>query len=334
MTASNRHGLMLGRRRFIAIAAAIAGSGVLPRLSAAHEARTFSWRGVALGAEATLTLQHYDEAEAKSAIDACLAEVARLEAIFSLHRPDSALVRLNREGALLEAPADLRILLSEAIALAARTDGAFDPTVQPLWALYALHFSSGKSDAKRPSQTAIKEALGRVGWRRVALDAGGIKLLGSGMSLTLNGIAQGYITDKVGELLRARGFRHVLVNMGEQLALGPKWDGSAWQVGIQDPHDPNGLIGRLSLDGGAVATSGRYCCNSELPGLSSHILDPRTGEPASRFASVSVLAERATCADGLSTVLSLLPVGMWQSLLGTTSRAYAVEAGSHTGYWV
>ena len=87
------------RRRFITIAAAVTGASLLPRVAPAFPPQTVTWRGIALGAPAMLMLQHPNEGEAKNAISACLAEIARLEAIFSLHRPDSALVRLNTSWA-------------------------------------------------------------------------------------------------------------------------------------------------------------------------------------------------------------------------------------------
>ena len=334
MTQLERPTARIGRRRFISIAAAAAGAGFLPRLLAAKDVPTFTWRGVALGAEATLTLQHSDEAEAKAAIEACLAEVARLEAIFSLHRPESALARLNRDGRLEDAPGDLRILLAKAIAIAAQTGGAFDPTVQPLWSLYARHFSSNGAAPEGPSRREIETTLPRIGWKKLAINDGEIRLGEDGMAITLNGVAQGYITDKVGELLRSRGFAHVLVNMGEQLALGPKQDGSAWQIGIQDPVERGSIVERFALEGGAVATSGGYGCSFDGAGRLSHILDPRTGEPSLLVASVTVVATNATHADALSTALTLVPISDWRSLLGTSARAYFIENGARTGRWV
>ena len=328
----------LGRRRFISIAAAAAGAGFLPRPAAAREIQTFSWSGIALGAEATLVSQHFDERASKTAIEACIAEVARLEKIFSLHRPDSALVRLNRAGCLDDAPADLRILLAEALALSSRTNGAFDPTVQPLWRLYAEHFAAPGADPDGPAFERVAVARSLADWRKVDIEGARVRLLEPGMALTLNGIAQGYITDKIGELLRARGFKHVLVNMGEELALGPKWDGDAWRVGISDPNAPPNVSGRIieivPLACGAVATSGGYGCRFDEAGRFTHSLDPRTGSPAQTWSSVTVIADRATLADGLSTALVVAPVSATQSLLGATARAYAMPFGGGPCRWM
>lgn len=320
----------ISRRRFIAITAALGAASALPRGVAARELQTYTWKGIALGAEASLTLQHPEEAIAKEAIEACLAEVARLEAIFSLFRTDSALVRLNAAGRLDDAPLDLRILLAEALSLAERSGGAFDPTIQPLWALYAEHFAS-RAATDGPEKRDIDLALRLVDWRSVAIEKGSVRFLKPGMSLTLNGMAQGYITDKVGDLLRNRGFEHVLVNMGEQLTLGPKWDGAAWTVGIADPALPERVIESIALVDGAMATSGGYGCRFDAAGRFTHILDPRTGAVADQLTSLTILADRATAADGLSTALSVAPNS--PSLLAEARGAFAVRQGEATGQW-
>ncbi|MFQ5467170.1 MAG: FAD:protein FMN transferase, partial [Kiloniellaceae bacterium] len=103
--------------------------------------RVYRWRGIALGAPATIAIHHRDEAEARRLIALSRAEIARLEAVFSLYLPSSALARLNGDGRLDAPPLDLVTLLGAVRAWSARTGGAFDATVQPLWHLYAAHFS-------------------------------------------------------------------------------------------------------------------------------------------------------------------------------------------------
>ena len=321
------------RRRFITIAAAVTGASLLPRVAPAFPPQTVTWRGIALGAPAMLMLQHPNEGEAKNAISACLAEVARLEAIFSLHRPDSALMRLNANGRLDDVPVDLHILLAEAISLATQTDGAFDPTIQPLWQVHAQHLHRASAAPEGPYARDLEKARALVGWRDVHTDDGAIRLGKPGMALTLNGIAQGYITDKVGDILRARGFEHVLVDMGEQLAVGPKWDGTAWRIGIRDPEDQERIVQTLPLTSGAVATSSNYTTGTNVGSRFAHILDPRTGQPAEQWASVTVVSDRATLSDGLSTALTLLPLDRWPALMGTAVRAYAKAPGAHEGFW-
>jgi len=333
MTARRASRPGLTRRRFVSVLAAASVAPLVSHRGVAH-VRTFEWSGVALGAHARLSLQHPDEEAAKSAIAACLSEVARLEAIFSLHRQDSALARLNACGRLDAAPADLRLLLAEALALAERSGGAFDPTVQPLWTLYAQYFSNPGAAPEGPPRDAIDRAVALVGWRKVEIDGATIRLCEPGMGVTLNGIAQGYITDRVGDLLRTRGFRHVLVDMGEQLALGPKWDGAAWRVGIANPTAPDRTLFELPLGNGAIATSSGYGYRFDPASRFTHILEPNTGLPARQWASVTVVTDLAATADGLSTALTVVPAERAQAVIPPNARAYLIPAGSQSGYWI
>lgn len=334
MTAQGGSHHPLTRRRFVSVLAAAGVTPLLPYRSFARPLPTFNWEGVALGAHAQLSLQHPDEGAAKSAIAACLEEVSRLEAIFSLYRSDSALQRLNACGSLEAAPIELRVLLTEALTLAEKSDGAFDPTIQPLWALYANHFASLGADPDGPRRDAIERAKALVDWRKIEIDGATIRLREPGMAVTLNGIAQGYITDRISDLLRARGFRHVLINMGEQFAIGPKWDGEAWRVGIADPAAPGTPLIEVPLSRGAVATSGGYGYRFDPAGRFTHILEPKTGAPARRWASVTVLADRAATADGLSTALTVVPAERASALLPQGVRAYLIASGAERGRWL
>lgn len=325
---------LISRRRFISIFAAAGALSLLPPGVGRAQPKTVTWEGVALGAQAKLSLQHSDEALARDAIAASVAEVARLESIFSLHQADSALARLNKEGRLGESPVELRELLVQSFALSRSSLGAFDPTIQPLWRLYFDHFANAAASPDGPSREAIADRLRLIDWRKIEIEGASVSFVSPGMAITLNGIAQGYITDRIGALLRERGFEHVLVDMGEELALGPKWDGSSWIIGIKDPHKPSAILSELPLTRGAVATSGGYGYQFDRAGSFTHILDPKTGQPARRWASVTVIANSAALADGLSTALSVVETEMIPMVLGEKGRAYFVPFGAEDAYWL
>ncbi|MCG8505265.1 MAG: FAD:protein FMN transferase [Sphingomonadales bacterium] len=283
------------RRRLLQITAAVgcaALAGVGPVRS-----RPVTWYGRALGADARIALHYPDEAAAGRLIDAALDEVTRLERIFSLYRPDSALARLNRQGALDAPPPELVQLMAEATRFSRLTDGAFDITVQPLWALYADHFAAPDADPAGPSEEAIAGALAKVDYRAVEIDSTRIAFAGPGMAVTLNGIAQGFITDRVSDLLKDAGLTHVLVNLGEIRALGPKPDGAPWRVGLPDGRT-------LGIERRAVATSAGSGTVFDSQGRHHHIFDPTRGHSAGGFAHVTVAAPTATEADALSTGLA------------------------------
>ena len=235
------------------------------------------------------------------ALAACVAEIARLEAIFSLYRADSAVCRLNAEGALDAPPLELVELLSRCAAFSERTGGAFDVTVQPLFRRYAEHFARPGAD---PAGPAVEDVLALVGWRGVEAGPERVAFARPGMAITLNGIAQGYVTDRVAELLRARGMTDVLVDLGELRALGRHPDGRPWRTGLA------GRTETLELGGGlpALAVSSGAGSPFEPTARLNHLLDPATGRCADPQRLVAVLAPDATTADALATALAVLPV--------------------------
>lgn len=316
---------MLTRRRFLAIGAAAAGLSLLPhRLLRAEGVPVRVWRGVALGADASLTIAHPDPAEADRLIALSLEEVARLERVFSLYRPDSALRRLNRDGWLDAPPADLVRLLSEAAAFGRGTGGAFDPTVQPLWQLYAGHFERDNTDPAGPPKNAVRAARALVDVHALQVEPGRVAFASKGMAVTLNGIAQGYITDRVTERLKAEGMGNVLVDMGELRALGHHPSGRPWTVGLADPTNPDRSTATVELTDGAMATSGGYGTRFDAAGRFTHLFDPASGACAAHWLAVTVQAADATTADALSTALSVVPADRAAAILaaypGVTAR--------------
>lgn len=304
-----------GRRRFIRILAAAPGMALLPRawaaampgVAAADPAEHLHvWRGAALGADAMIQLHHPDATAAKRLIRQALAEVARLERVFSLYEAQSSLCGLNRDGRLDDPPLELVELLGQSEQFSRMTAGAFDATVQPLWDLYAAHFVNPHADPAGPAHAAIAATLTRVGHEAVLVDADRIRFSREGMAITLNGIAQGYITDRVVDLLRHQGIDRSLVDMGEIRAIGGRPLGGPWIVGLEDPAAPGRVAQQITLDNRAVSTSGGYGTPLDPAERFNHIFDPKTGGTSWRYRSVSVVAETAATADALSTAFSLM----------------------------
>ncbi len=276
------------------------------RLQGAQGAEPLRWQGMAMGAPASLVLHHTDAQQAQAALAAMRAELARLEAMFSMYRADSHLSRLNQAGRLAGAPDEFTTLLQAALDMAAKSQGVFDPTVQPLWQLYFDHYVvRGASQA--PAPAALSRALSTVGWRDVHVQGTQVALARPGMALTLNGIAQGFITDRCTEVLRAHGFDRMLVDMGEPRALAAKPDGTAWRIGLADPREPGRALHTVQVVDRAVATSGGYGTQLDAAGQVTHLVNARNGRTAPVAESVTVIAASAALADALSTALALLP---------------------------
>lgn len=296
--------VQITRRRLITVAAAAAGLPLILKAGGA-QARMITWEGTTLGAPSSIKLVASNEAKARTAIDAALAELERLENVFSVYRADSAISTLNREGSLKDAPADFVALLSKSLELARVSGGAYDPTVQPVWQTYFRHFTGANPAAEGPSQRELDAALALVGWQNVDISGRTVSFARPGMALTLNSGAQGYITDKVAEVLRSHGFDRMLVDMGEPRALSTKPDGSAWRIGIANPADPSRAVTEIDVVDKAISTSGGYGTLFDDAGRFTHLIDPRTGRTAPALLGVSVVADTATRADGLSTALLL-----------------------------
>ncbi|NPV21632.1 FAD:protein FMN transferase [Bradyrhizobium aeschynomenes] len=297
----------LSRRRFIQISAAVAGlsSAPLATPSATADTGLVEWRGILLGAVATIKLHHPDRHEAERLVALSLTEARRLERLFSLYLTDSALVSLNRTGVLLDPAPELVDILTRSKRYAELTGGRFDPTVQPLWTLYADHFSRPDADPTGPPQQAVRDALARVGYGKLSISHDRI-VMPRGTALTLNGIAQGYVTDRIVDLLRSRGVQQSLVDMGEARAIGPRPDGQPWDVAIEDPEHPGRTAATLPIVDRAVSTSGTYGFRFDPQGRFNHLFDPHNGGCAQRYRSVTTVAENATAADALSTAFSLM----------------------------
>lgn len=287
------------RRRMIMISAAFA---VLPAMARAATQTSRLWTGQALGARASIRINHPDGEAIAARV---MAEIDRLEDILSLYRPDSALARLNRQGHLVEPPFELLECLSLAGALNRASDGRFDPTVQPLWSLWAEAAARGE----RPNAQAIAAVDTLVGWQKIKMDAARIDLK-PGMALTLNGIGQGYVADRVAAILQAEGLTDILIDTGELRALGGRPEGGDWPVRLETGHG-------LGLRQRALATSAPLGTTFDASGQNGHILDPVTGMPVPPiWRAVSISASSAAVADGLSTAACLMSdVGKVELLL-------------------
>lgn len=318
---------VMSRRRFIAFVAAAAGLPLLLK-AGGSQARPVRWDGTALGAPASIQLYHADEALARAAISAGLEELRRLEAIFSVYRPDSSISKLNREGVLENAPDDFIAMLTRALSLARISDGVYDPTIQPVWQLYFRHFTASSPDPAGPVPRDLAATLELVNWRAVDVDAGSkrVSFARPGMGLTLNSGAQGYITDRVAEVLRTHGFDRMLVDMGEPRALSAKPDGSAWRIGIADPSNPGRTVVTLDVVDKCVSTSGGYGTLFDQKGRFTHLIDTRTGRTAPALLGVSVVADTGIVADGLSAAMLMAPVERRRDILKA--------AGGHKAIYV
>jgi len=319
------------RRRFLlgtASVSAIAAAGVWRHAHKLPDGTPVLRRSAqALGAKVMITLAHADRRAGQAALDAAFAELEEIEEVMSLYRPNSQLSQLNARGVLDHPHPHLVTVLHAAAEISARSGGAFDATVQPLWELYRAAHERGHL----PDADALFKTRSLIDWRRVIVSSQRVELHGQGTAVTLNGIAQGCATDAVMNILRKAGATHALIDAGELGALGSKPDGSAWRVGIRHPRQPGSYISLAKLKDRCLATSGDYetCFSDDF--AHHHLFDPRTGHSPAECASVSIAAPTAMMADALSTAVFVLGPRAGLELVRSTPGADALivqKAGS------
>ena len=271
----------------------------------------------AMGTSMSLRAAHVQAGVAERALDAAIADIRSVEDQMSLFRPDSAICQLNRSGVLAHPHPDLLDILRTAQQVSARSQGAFDVTVQPLW----LAFQTAKEQGRLPSAAEVAVACRLVGWHGLHVTPERLQLQRPGMGITLNGIAQGFAADKVKTRLQAFGIQHALIDTGEFAALGRPAHAGDWTLGVANPRDAHCLLAGIALQGRCVATSADDQCSFSADHVNHHIFDPRTGYSPTALSSVSVMAASAVQADAITKVIFM--AGFDTAL--PLARAWGVE---------
>ncbi|OIP15321.1 MAG: ApbE family lipoprotein [Comamonadaceae bacterium CG2_30_59_20] len=269
------------------------------------------------GTNLSLLVAHSNPALAASALDVAVADIRHVEAQMSLFNPQSALSQLNAQGFLAQPHPDLLKVLQLAQTVSEKSQGAFDVTVQPLWAV----FSEAQALGRLPMADAVTQARQRTGWQHVTLDPARISFTRPDMAITLNGIAQGFAADLVQTHWRSMGIEHALINTGEWAALGESQTGGDWRLGIADPRDEQKLMKNIALHGKSVATSADSQTFFSADFKHHHIFNPRTGYSPPDVASVTVVADSCALADALTKVMFVAGIDQAMGL----AKAWAVD---------
>ncbi|MGU3400007.1 FAD:protein FMN transferase [Brucellaceae bacterium D45D] len=321
--------MTINRRSVLAAGiAALALTSTSQALCAIDMPEPLLWKGQALGAPAQIILYFPDRERGERLLRDNVREAERLENLFSLYRSDSELVRLNKAGALAMPSPELIELLDICRNCWEASEGMFDPTVQPLWTCLYRHFSRKNPDPEGPPRADWDAALEKVGFQHMLFDRTRIAFSKPGMALTLNGIAQGYITDRVVARLRDAGVMHALVDMGEYRAIGSQPDGSPWKIGLSDMETDRSAIDYRNIADQALATSSFSGFQFENSGRFNHLLNPKTGFSANLYSRVTVVAPTAAEADAWATAFSLMDETEIDKILGNLGELKVITSGS------
>ncbi len=314
----------LDRRSFLTLGIGGLVVASMPRaLSARRQAVSRTVPVMGTIAEIRVVYDDRDEARAEAAIDAALAE------LYAVDRTMTRFNRLSQVGvANLEAAkhpvaigAATAAVVERALHWANRTGGAFDPCLGAVCELWDVTHRRVP-----PPEGEVQPLAGRSFYEHLELGRRGgepmVYFHAPGLALDLGGISKGWAVDRAVDALRVHGVRNAYVNCGGDLyALGVSERGDPWEIGVQSPTDPRGLVARFPLSDRAVATSGDYRQFFDYHGRRySHLMDPRTGAPR-RTPEHSVTVAAALCVDadaGATAVFGAAPAAA-AALLGAAA---------------
>ncbi len=271
----------MNKRRFLSITA---GALSATALSCSRRPERQVWRGILFGTEVSFEVRGLSGIAFEALSTKVVAEMTRLEGLFSLYQESSQLSELNREGLLISPDPDFVALLELSHSISNQSDGLFDPTIQSCW-------QAARAGGVLP--------LALVDYRGLVIAPEKVTLR-PGQQVTLNGIAQGFIADRVGDLLRKEGLLEVLINMGEYKAVGGAND--SWPIQIEGVSQQEILKGGEAL---AVSSGSGFL----LPAQRNHLLHPRSGISPHSQKRFWVLAPTAAEADALSTAYAVANEG-------------------------
>lgn len=246
---------------------------------------------------------HRSRHQAEEGIGKAFEEMERVVPLLNRHDSASALSTLNERGLLADPPRALREVLEEAERVHRITHGAFDPTVKPLVDLLRVRGLQGKW---APDQFDLAEARALVGMSALRIAERAVRLDRAEMGVTLDGIAKGYVVDRMAGVLLAHGVRDWLVEAGGDIRVsGRGVGGRPWRIGVQDPA--GGVYPDvMELPEGAIATSGGYEDFFTPDRTLHHIVDASNATSPCHTASATVTAPTAMLADALATAAVVL----------------------------
>jgi len=254
----------------------------------------------AMGSPCEIVIHHARESVAAAVIRGVVDDIARLEQRYSRYRPDSLLSEINRvadAGGVISVDDETAALLDYADTCHRQSDGLFDITsglLRRVWRFDAPVL---------PDPGAIAPLLERIGWHRVGWSGHRLSFA-PGMALDLGGIVKEYAADRAATLCRAAGVSHGFVNLGGDIrVMGPQPDGAPWRIGVRHPKRAGATLGVLEVHSGAIATSGDYERCVIVDGRRyGHVLNPKTGWPVRRLASVTVLGALCVVTGSAATI--------------------------------
>ncbi len=261
-----------------------------------------------MGSRFDITIVAGDSLSAEQNIDTVIAEVTRIENLISDWKPDTQISRVNQNAGIAPVPVDTEVfaLTERALHFSKITSGAFDISFAAMDRIWKFDGSM----TRMPSPEAVRKSVEKVGYQNIVLDRerSTIFLRHKGMKIGFGALGEGYAADRCRQMMLARGIKAGIVNgSGDMSTWGKQPDGHDWTIGITNPLHNDTIFAIVPLRQAAVVTSGSYEKFVVFNGRRyAHIINPRTGYPATGVSSVTVFGPSAETANGFSTSLMVL----------------------------
>lgn len=244
---------------------------------------------------------------ASEAIDAAFERIAEIDKRMNARTSDSEVTAINAAAGKnpVKVSADTFFVIKRGLYFSELSGGKFDITVGPLVNLWGI----GTDKARVPERREIDEALKLINYRDVLIDENEktVMLKRPGMAIDLGGIAKGYAADEVIRVLKERGIKSAVADLGGNVyVFGKKPNGQPWKIGIQDPFKQRGeIFATIEAEDKTLVTSGVYERFFEQGGKRyHHLLDTSTGYPVENgLVSVTIIGNTSIDADALSTTV-------------------------------
>ena len=256
-----------------------------------------------MGSRFEITVVAGNEKDGNEYIDLAVAEVGRIEKMISSWDSLSETSQIIKNAGIQPVRVDEELfdLIDRSIKISELTDGAFDISYASMDRIWKFDGSM----KRLPTEEEVSASVEKVGFKNIILDPKNktVFLKNKGMRIGFGALGKGYAADKAKELLISKGVKAGILNAsGDLTTWGTQPDGTPWMIGITNPLNKNKVFSWFSLDDNAVVTSGNYEKYVEFGGVKyTHIIDPRTGWPASGLTSVTIFAPKAELADALAT---------------------------------
>jgi FAD:protein FMN transferase len=237
-------------------------------------------------------------------IDKAFDRVEQVNVKFNSLDPKSPVYEFNHKGTPLADP-EIVSVVEKALLISSQTGGAFDITVYPVVELWGFHRPLSEPH-NVPSEAAIKQALGKVGYKQIAVRDGVVTKASKDVMIDLGAIAKGYAVLEAVKVLKENGVKSALVDFGGNIYTIGRLKGRPWRIAVKNPF-AEGVAGVVEISDRGISTSGNYERFFEKDGVRyCHIMDPKTGRPARGLASVTVVYPDNTIPDAWSTSLFVL----------------------------